>query len=278
MTPIAIAALAVHPVKSCRAWDVRRATLRGTGLEVDGVRDREWMVVDGRGRFLTQRECPRMALVEPRVGPGGVTLHVPGCEPVALHAGGAPREVVVWRSPVRGLDAGDAAADALTAFLGREVRVVRFDDGKPRPCNPDYAGDSGATTLYADGYPLLVIGRASLDDLNARLAARGFPGVPMNRFRPNLVVDGLEAYDEDHVDTLAFGAARLRLVKRCTRCEITTTDQDSGRRNLEPLRTLAAYRRDDRLAGVTFGMNAIVVAGAGTELATGMRGEAALAF
>ncbi|HEX4882534.1 MAG TPA: MOSC N-terminal beta barrel domain-containing protein, partial [Casimicrobiaceae bacterium] len=263
MPSVTVAALAVHPVKSCGAVPVTEATVATTGLAHAGVRDREWMVVDALGRFVTQREVPRMALVAPVLDDGKLALRVPGFAPVALGAHGASRDVVVWRSHVRGLDAGDDAARALSAFLGRDVRLVRFDDEKPRRCNPDYVGTSGATTLFADGYPILVVGQASLDDLNARLAARALPPVPMDRFRPNVVVAGLEPYDEDHVDTLTFGDLVLKPVKPCTRCEITTTDQASARRGVEPLRTLATYRRDDRLAGVTFGMNAIVVAGAG---------------
>jgi hypothetical protein len=278
VTEVAVVSLHLYPVKSCRAVDVDRATVAATGLAVDGARDREWMVVDAQGRFVTQREQPRMALVEPLVDDGTLSLRVPGFAPLALRECGEARDVVVWRSSVRGFDAGDAAAAALSAFLGQDVRLVRFDDRAPRPCNPDYAGDSGATTLFADGYPLLVIAQASLDDLNARLAARGFPVAPMNRFRPNVVVDGLEAFDEDHVDTLAFGEVVLKLVKPCTRCEVTTTDQASALRNLEPLRTLSTYRRDDRLAGITFGMNAIVAAGAGATLRVGARGQAQFRF
>ncbi|HVF34838.1 MAG TPA: MOSC domain-containing protein, partial [Candidatus Saccharimonadia bacterium] len=164
------------------------------------------------------------------------------------------------------------------AYLVHDVRLVRFDDACPRPVNPAYAGTTRATTLYADGYPVLVIGQASLDDLNDRLADRGAPALPMNRFRPNVVVDGLDAYDEDHVDTLRVGDVVLTLVKPCTRCEITTTDQETGRRLQEPLRTLSTYRRDDRLAGVTFGMNAIVAAGAGASIRVGTTAEAALRF
>jgi hypothetical protein len=204
-------------------------------------------------------------------------LLVPGHAPVAPGTG-TECDVQVWGARVRGIDAGDDCASALSAHLGREVRMVRFDDRRPRPCNPDYVGTTGATTLFSDGYPILVIGRASLDDLNARLAANGFPAAPMNRFRPNLVLDGLDPCDEDHLDTITAGSVTLRLVKPCTRCEITTTDQDTARRNLEPLRTLATYRRDDRLAGVTFGMNAIVVAGAGTTLGVGDEADVAFRF
>jgi uncharacterized protein YcbX len=273
-----IGGLTVYPVKGCRGVDVTHAQATPTGLAHDGVRDREWMVVDAGGRFVTQREAPELALVRTAIRDGGLALDVPGTGPVVPVAAGPAADVVVWRSNVRGLDAGDACARALSAHLGRAVRLVRFDDALPRPCNPDYVGASGATTLFADGYPVLVIGRASLDDLNARLAARGFPALPMNRFRPNVVLDGLEPYDEDHLDTIESGAVTLRVVKPCTRCEVTTTDQDTARRNLEPLRTLTLYRRDDRAGGVTFGMNAIIVAGAGATLAVGDAVDAAFAF
>ena len=274
MTDVAVVSLHLYPVKSCRAIDVPRATVATTGLAVAGARDREWMVVDAQGRFVTQREHPRMALIEPLVEDGTLRLRVPGSEPPVLRAQGDAREVVVWRSSVRGFDGGDDAAAALSTFLGADVRLVRFDDALPRACNPDHAGESGATTLFADGYPLLVIGQASLDGLNERLATRGFPAVPMNRFRPNVVVAGLEPHGEDRVDRLVFGDVVLRPVKPCTRCVVTTTDQASGERYAEPLRTLATYRRDERFGGVTFGVNAIIASGAGGSLAAGMRGTA----
>jgi hypothetical protein len=277
MQRVTIAGLSIYPVKSCRGVDVRQALVRPTGLAHDGIRDREWMVVDPRGRFVTQREAPDLALVEAVVRDARLELLVPGHAPVAPGTG-AECDVQVWGAHVRGIDAGDECASALSVHLGREVRMVRFDDRRPRPCNPDYVGTTGATTLFSDGYPILVIGRASLDDLNARLAAHGFPAVPMNRFRPNLVLDGLDPCDEDHLDTITAGSVTLRLVKPCIRCEITTTDQDTARRNLEPLRTLATYRRDDRLAGVTFGMNAIVVAGAGATLGVGDAADVAFRF
>ena len=272
-----IAGLSIYPVKSCRGVDRRQLHVLPTGLAHDGVRDREWMVVDARGRFVTQREFPDLALVRTEIRDARLELRIPGHAPVAPGTGAAC-DVQVWGAHVRGIDAGDLCARALSAHLGRDVRMVRFDDRVPRPCNPDYVGATGATTLFADGYPVLVIGRASLDDLNARLTAGGLPAVPMNRFRPNLVLDGLDPYDEDHLDTITTGPVTLKVVKPCTRCEITTTDQDTARRNLEPLRTLASYRRDDRFAGVTFGMNAIVVAGAGATLAVGDAADVVFRF
>jgi uncharacterized protein YcbX len=229
------------------------------------------MVVDRDGRFVTQREQPRMALVQPALDADALRLAAPDVAPleVPLDASGPSREVVVWRSRVRGFDQGDAAAAWLSAFLRTEVRLVRFDPAATRRCNPDYVGDSGAHTMYADGYPMLVIGAASLDDLNARLTAKGAQPLPMNRFRPNIVVGGLPPYDEDHLDTLTCADVTLRFVKPCTRCQVTTTDQATGRVGIEPLPTLSTYRRNDALAAVVFGMNAIVAGGAGRSLAVG---------
>ena len=278
MANASVAGLFVYPVKSCRGVAADRVRVLATGFAAGAFRDREWMIVDARGRFVTQRERPRLALLEVSAAGDAIELRGPGLAPITARAGSEARDVVVWSADVRGFDAGDDVADALSHYLGDRVRLVRFDDAKPRRCNPAYAGNSGATTLFADGYPVLVIGQASLDDLNARMASHGAHALPMNRFRPNLVVGGLDAYDEDHVDTIAIGGVTLKLVKPCTRCEITTTDQSSARRGIEPLRTLSTYRRDDRLAGVTFGMNAIVASGAGSEIAAGDDARVELRF
>lgn len=278
MADATISALSLYPLKSCRGIDTDRASVTRSGLAVGSVRDREWMVVDRHGRFVTQREEPRLALVATSIGERGLIVRLPELAPLTLDAGGEARDVVVWNAHTRGFDAGDAVADAFSAFLARNVRVVRFDDSKPRHCNPQYVGRSGATALFADAYPLLVIAQATLDDLNGRLGERGLDALPMNRFRPNVVVEGLDPGEEDHVDTIDFGDVMLKLVKPCTRCEITTTDQDTARRGVEPLRTLSSYRRDDRLAGVTFGMNAIVARGDGTDIAVGNVGRVELRF
>ena len=272
MSDATITALRLYPVKGCRGIRLARSGVHVTGLAADGVHDREWMVVDRNGRFVTQREYPRLALVETSALDSRVTLAAPGagwCELPDAAAGNPARDIVVWRSRVRGFDAGDAPGEWISAFLGASLRIVRFDRSHKRLCNPDYAGDSGAHTMFADGYPLLVIGQASLDDLNARLAAKGSAPLPMNRFRPNIVIAGLDPYDEDHVDTLESDGVTLRLVKPCVRCKVPTTDQETGKVGFEPLPTLSTYRRSDALAGVTFGMNAIVASGAGRTLATG---------
>jgi uncharacterized protein YcbX len=268
-------------VKGCRGIAVTEADAQVTGLARGALRDREWMVVDRDGRFVTQREYPRLALIETALAGNALRLTAPDCAAldVALDdARGPSQEVVVWRSQVRGFDQGDAAAAWLSAFLHANVRLVRFDPAAKRRCNPDYVGASGAHTFFADGYPILVIGAASLDDLNARLLAKGSPPLPMNRFRPNVVIADLPPYDEDHLDTIACGDVTLKLVKPCARCQVTTTDQTTARVGIEPLPTLSTYRRNDALAAVMFGMNAIVVAGAGRTLTVGAPATLAYRF
>jgi len=263
MSEAFVASLHLYPIKGCRGIDLSAAVVAETGLTARGIGDREWMVVDETGRFVTQRELPRLALVETSIVDDGLRLtapHMPPCD-VPMEVAGPSRDVAVWRSDVRGRDAGDAAAGWLSDWLAQDVRLLRFDRSVTRPCNPEYAGDSGAHTLFADGYPVLVIGSESLCDLNDRLAQREHAALPMNRFRPNVVVAGLEAFAEDHVDTLRAGDVVLRCVKPCVRCRVTTTDQQTARVGIEPLRTLGEYRMDSRLDGVTFGMNAIVVNG-----------------
>jgi hypothetical protein len=270
--------LFVYPVKGCRGIALSRARVGERGIGIDAgsatVSDREWMVIDGEGTFVSQRTQARLALIEPRVGDGALALAAPGKAPllVPLASRELPaREVTVWDSRIVAHDEGDAAAHWLSTFLGAPVRLVRFDPATRRPCSPHYTAGTDAHTAFADGYPVLVIGAASLADLNARLATRGAAPLPMNRFRPNVVLSGLDAYDEDHLDTIAAGALVLRLVKPCTRCQVTTTDQETATVGAEPLATLRGYRNNPDQGGVVFGMNAIIVAGVGSEIALGSR-------
>jgi len=257
-----VASLFVYPVKSCRgsALDVARMTERGI------AHDREWLIVDERGRFITQREEPRLALIVPTLSGELLRLAAPGLS-IALPMGGEGRhiDVTVWRDTLPAFDQGDAAATALSAYVGRPVRLVRFDPAMRRYCNPEYAGTGGAHHSFADGYPLLVASEASLADLNGRLDV----ALPIDRFRPNILLSGLDAFDEDHIALLTIGAVTLKLVKPCTRCQITTTDQATARVGIEPLPTLAGFRYNAKFDGVTFGMNAIVTAGAGVAIAAG---------
>lgn len=272
MTAATLASLHLYPIKGCRGVDVASASVAVTGLVHDGVGDREWMLVDEGGRFVTQREHPQLALVVVGIDAGALTLTVRGAAPLRVAppaADGPAREVVVWRSHVLARDGGDDAADLVSTWLGVHVRLVRFDRSRPRACNPQFAGDSGAHTLFADGYPLLVIGESSLSELNGRMAGYGEPPLPMNRFRPNVVVRGLPPFAEDHLATLRIGDLALAPVKPCVRCQVTTTDQATAAVGVEPLRTLGEFRMDEQFGGVTFGMNAVVTAGAGTAIAAG---------
>jgi uncharacterized protein YcbX len=267
-----IASLCVYPVKSCRGIALETSPVGERGLAFD----REWMIVDGDGRFVTQRELPRLALVEPSLTSAALWLETPGSRRLAvpLAFDGITRPVTVWRDSVPAVDQGDEAAAWLSSALQRPLRLVRFDLAVRRYCSVTYAGDSGAHTAFADAYPLLILSEASLADLNSRLAQP----LPMNRFRPNVVLSGIDAYDEDHIDEIRVGALALKLVKHCTRCQITTTDQSTAVVGAEPLSTLARYRMNADLGGVTFGMNAIVAAGAGLTINRGDRASCAFKF
>jgi hypothetical protein len=269
-----VAALSVYPVKSCRGISLDAARLTDAGLEFD----REWMVVDANGEFVTQRTFPRMALIEVRIDKDSLHLAAPGMPEftVPLAVGdGRLRQVRIWRDRVDANEQGDEASRWFSGFLGAPLRLVRFAPQARRTSNPAYPGQHTGFARFADGYALLVIANASLADLNARLAGKSIAPLPMNRFRPNLVIDGddIGAYDEDRITWLSGDRIALRPVKPCVRCAITTTDQLTAEVRGEPLLTLAGYRTDAELGGPTFGQNAIVVEGAGHTLHVGDRLE-----
>ncbi len=266
-----VAALNIYPVKSCRGIALEAAKLGATGFDDD----RHWMLVRPSGRFVTQRELPRMALVGTAVDAGALRLSAPGMPDltVARGAGANSLEVTVWKFTGRGIDCGDAAAAWVSKYLDTGLRLVRFDPGMPRECSAEWTRDTRAVTEFADGFPILVISRASLADLNSRLPQP----LPMERFRPNVVIDGVGPYEEDRIHELRAGDVTLRLVKPCTRCSITTTDQQAGAVDgVEPLATLKTYRFDRELRGVLFGQNAIPVAGIGQALRVGQSLEVSL--
>jgi uncharacterized protein YcbX len=256
---LTIAGLFVYPLKSAAGSALDHADLDAFGIR----HDRRWMVVRPDGRFITQRDSPRMALV--RATPGGAALRLtaPGTEPLDLPIDGPgplARRVSadVWEGPVGAADAGDAAADWITAALGQPARIVHMPDDVTRPVHPRYTRDR-ARVSFADGFPLLLIGQASLDGLNVRLVERSVAPLPMNRFRPNIVVAGGAPHAEDGWRVLRVGdvpGVVLHVVKPCARCVVTTIEQTTGVAGREPLRTLATYRRGPD-GGVLFGQNAI---------------------
>jgi uncharacterized protein YcbX len=257
---------------------VDEALLAETGLDLD----RAWMVVDAQGVFVTQRQLPRMALVRPQIKLSEVVLRAPGM--LALHLGldrvEKPARVRVWNDEVDAWDMGDVAGQWFSDFLEQPgLRLIRFDPEVRRLSSKQWTGEVDAPVEFADGFPLLVLGEASLAELNRRLAADGHAPVGIERFRPNLVLADLEAHDEDRLDELrvatADGEVRLKPVKPCARCSIPNVNPATGVLGLEVLDALLRYRADARMDGaLTFGMNAIILAGAGQTL---RGGQAALA-
>jgi uncharacterized protein len=264
--------LYLHPVKSCAGIAVPSSVLFETGLEFD----RSWMLVDERDEFVTQRELPRLALVQPTLRHDDLVLRAPGM--LALHLAldrvDRPLTVRVWDDWVPAWDMGALAAQWFSDFAGRPLRLARFDPEHRRLSDRRWTGAHEAQTAFADGFALLVTSTASLDELNRRLQLQGARPVEMARFRPNLVLDGIEAHDEDHVDRLEIdtpqGTVQLELVKPCARCTIPGVDPQTGVQGFEVIDALAAYRSDPRVDGAaTFGMNAIVVGGVEHQLAVG---------
>jgi uncharacterized protein YcbX len=276
---VTLAALHLYPVKSCAGITLDTHELDTTGLDLD----RAWMVVDEQGDFLSQRELPRMALIRPTLRHNDLVLRAPGM--LALHLAldvvEQPSRVRVWNDEVAAFDMGALAAQWCSDFLGRTARLVRFDPDAQRVADPHWTGSLAAPVQFSDGFPLLVASTASLAELNRRLNVQKQAQVTMQRFRPNLVLDGLDAHGEDFIDEISFddGAIRLRLVKPCSRCSIPDVDPDSAATGHAVGDALAAYRADARVGGaLTFGMNTVIVEGAGRRLRTGMTGQARLKF
>ena len=269
-----LTALNIYPVKSCRGVAVSSAEVDVRGL----VGDRRFLVTDASGAFLTQRAHPRMALIETSLTADALTLSSPNRGSVAVPlayrlspTATTTLRVVVWRDTVIADDCGPEPAEWLTKFLGLPCRLVRQgkDFSRPIPARrlPDTlvirqssrAEDAAHEVSFADGFPFLVISEESLADLNRRLAT----SLPMNRFRPNLVIAGGAPYAEDALDRFRLGAVVFHVATRCGRCAVTTTDQLTAERGKEPLPTLATYRRDAE-GDVTFGRNLIHETKSGT--------------
>jgi uncharacterized protein YcbX len=211
------------------------------------------MLIDAAGRFLSQREQPRLALVQPQLAPTTLKISardMPRLSVPLRRATPKPREVEIWGKRGEAEDAGDEAASWFSQFLGLPCRLVAFPERGGIPVDARYARFE-SHTAFSDGYPVLLMTEASLADLNTRLER----AVPMNRFRPNLVIDGAEPYAEDTWRQLRIGGALLDVVKPCKRCVITTVDQVTAQSSPDPLKTLASYRSFDNR--VLLGQNCI---------------------
>ena len=294
-----IAALWVFPIKSCAGISVQEAVLTPTGL----AHDRAWMVVDADGEMVTQRELPRMALIQPSLVYAGTSLAelvLYASAMAALHlpltAGYLSEahaiQVRVWDDQVCAFDMGHEVSKWLTEFLGSSLgplRLVRFDDKHHRPSSAKWTQSLPSHNQFSDGFPVLVTSTASLDELNARLQDKGEVAVDMRRFRANVVLGEdaqlhpLNAHDEDRIGTLTcytdHEPAQLTPVKPCPRCPIPNINPDSAQSHPAVSDTLQAYRQDPRVNGaLTFGMNCLPVAGIGQVLRVGQRVSADWAF
>jgi uncharacterized protein len=276
-----IAQLFIYPIKSCGGIELKEAVLTDTGLDLD----RAWMVVDEQGVYVTQRQVPRMALIQPLLKTYDMIVKAPGM--LALHVSIDEVEkavsVKIWEDTVKAFDMGDLAAQWFSDFLRQTVRLVRFDPEQTRLSSMKWTDGIEAKNGFDDGFAVLVTSVASLKELNDRLEAAGEKAITMQRFRPNVVLTGIDAHDEDRLDTLNIetreGVAQLKHVKPCARCTIPDVDLQSGKQGTAVADMLQSYRANPIMEGaVTFGMNAIVLAGEGSTLRVGQAVGANYAF
>ena len=263
MPSVTVQELNVYPVKSARGIPRTRVRLAATGFEWD----RHWMVIREDGTFLTQRTHPLLVHILTELTGEALILTSQRSEPLVLPLAprGPARPVRIFKDSCEGLDQGDEAAAWVSAVLGEPVRIVRSPAVPGRRANPEYAGPGPAPLAFPDGYPILVCNRSSLDDLNGRLPE----ALPMERFRPSLVLEGLPPFAEDRIASIEIGHVVLTLVKPCTRCIIPSTDQCTGTRGFDPTPVLRTFRFDRELLGVTFGENAVITRGVGEVLECG---------
>ncbi len=279
-----ISQLIIYPVKSCAPVLLKRALLTDQGLDLD----RAWMVVDERGQFLSQRQCPRLALVQPQLRLSDLMLRAPGMLALHLSLEGVEQamKVWLWDEAIDAWDMGELAAQWFSDFLGRPARLVRFDPQFERPSDRRWTGGQTVLNPFTDGFPLMLLGQPSVDGLNARLQAAGLGPVDMLRFRPNIVLSAVDgqgwgAHDEDRVEMLQIetgqGPIRLKSAKPCSRCQMVDVDPQTAQTGSPVLSTLGGYRRDPRLDGaISFGVNLMVLEGIDQELAVGQTVRASL--
>jgi uncharacterized protein YcbX len=247
---ITISSLIYYPIKACRGFEVESANVERMGFQDD----RRMMVITPDGDQVTQREYSKLAWVLPTLQAGSLTLSAPDFDMIqfSIQKTGTTVPVNIWHTKgVQAIDQGDESSQWFSDWLGTSVRLVHVADGIQRRLNPEYAVHADDHTGFADGYPILIISEESLQDLNSRLAVP----VPMNRFRPNLVVKGCDAYAEDTWNKIKIGDVELAIVKPCDRCVVTTIDKTTLEQSKEPLKTLAAYRKHP--LGAIFGQNII---------------------
>lgn len=254
MKKVRVVELNRYPVKSLAGISMSSARLEEKGIAFD----RNWLVTLPSGKFLTQREIPRMALVKTAVSDAGeLTLSADGHSDITVphrhHDDSIDfKRVTIWKDECYAIDEGDEVAAWLSEFLETKCRLVKMKDGFKRPVLDDGKEFDGSVR-FQDQFPLLVISLASLQALNDKLEKP----LPMNRFRPNIVIDGCAPFEEDEFKTFTSpSGVTLTSAKPCARCVVTTTDQKTAQRGVEPLKTLATFRSSEH--GVLFGQNLLV--------------------
>jgi hypothetical protein len=269
-----ITQLIVYPVKSLKGIDVTQSELNGHGL----AWDRRWMLVDAQQRFVTQRQLPQLATIAVELTDQALVLSHPSVDPIAIPLAdpqGNLRLVKVWNDHCKAMPESEDVSHWLVAALGEQaqgISLVRFASEFTRPVEEDFLAGGEAHTYFADGYPFLITTTGSLDALNQALVANGQSPVPMNRFRPNIVVECESAWAEDQWATLAGQSGyELTLRKPCQRCKITTVDQQTGTvpQQAEPLKTLLSLNTQPHLKGAHFGQNATLTTGQGSTIRVG---------
>lgn len=280
-----LSAITLYPIKSCAGVSLQEATVTTLGLMTEQIYDREWMVVDNNGLCLTQREHPRMALIKPTLKGSTLEVHAPGMLRLEIPLGlpdpaAAPTLTTqVWDDTVLAYDCDALTAEWFSKAIGVPCRLARFHANAERPVSTKWTDGVQATTMFSDGYPILVVGEASLQDLNQKLLAAGRQALPMNRFRPNLVIDGIEAFEEDYAESYQIGDVQLKPVKPCPRCPMPSIDQATGEFGPDPMDIMQSYRAKPEVEGaLCFGMNAILLAGEDQRVRVGQEIEVALAF
>ena len=247
--PITVSALYRYPIKGCKGHALTEAQTDARGI----AGDRSLMIVDAANEFISQRDLPRMALIAPEIHGDHIVLTAPGMPAIPFQPTNEGRRVRarVWNDVCDAIDQGNQPALWLQDFLREPVRLVRMADGFARKCDPKYARSEQDQTSFSDGYPFLLISQASLDDLNAKLSEP----VPMNRFRPNIVVEGCAPFAEDGWRDIRIAGVDFGVVKPCARCNVPTIDQETAVAGREPIKTLASYRTVNQK--VLFGQNLI---------------------
>ncbi len=252
-----IQSLNIFPVKSLRGISVAHIAVGPAGF----IHDRDWMLIDSKGNFLTQRQLPRMSLIDVAIEAQQLVVSAPEMDsltvPIEVHEGSAGEKVTVkiWSDHCTGIVEDQCVARWFRDFLGVECRLVRFDRSHPRQVDQSFSKNAEDEVHFADGFPFLIIGSASLRDLNRRLVDKGSSEVPMIRFRPNIVVETDVAFIEDSWKDIQIANIAMKVVKPCSRCVIPTIDISTGLKSNEPIETLKSYRRCD--GKIFFGQNLI---------------------